>query len=203
MEEFHPDIKIQDMWRKSLTIWGFVSFLIFVILLVVIKAKNPEVQVFPALVLIVLFEAAAVVFTLVWIPHYYTSIKYIISDDFVRIQKGAIQKRLLTIPFEKVQNVEIFQGPIERSYGLGKILIHTAGYSGLSRAEGVIKGIKDFQKLASILTEKVKQKVHSDMLEKPDSKSADVVVVLNGIRMELIEIKRLLSAKDKENDSAG
>ena len=197
MEEFYPDAKIQDMWRRSLGIWGFVSYFLFIVLLVIIKAATPDVHILPVLVVITIIEAAVVVFTLVWIPHYFKSIKYIISEDFVRIQKGAVWKRFTTIPFEKVQNVEIFQGPIERSFGLGKILVHTAGYSGLSKAEGVINGIKDFQTFASVLTEKVKTKVNSDVPEKKDSVKNDMVIVLNSIRLELIEIKNLLSSRDK------
>ena len=197
MEEFHPDAKIQDMWKRSLGIWGFVSYFLFIVLLVIIKAAVPDVHILPVLVVITIIDVAVVVFTLVWIPHYFKSIKYIVSDDFVRIQKGAVWKRFTTIPFEKVQNVEIFQGPIERSFGLGKILVHTAGYSGLSKAEGVINGIKDFQTFASVLTEKVKTKVKSDMPEKKDSGKNDVVIILNSIRLELIEIKKLLSSQDK------
>lgn len=197
MEEFHPDAKVQDMWRRSLGIWGFVSYFLFIVLLVIIKAAVPDVHILPVLVIITIIEAAVVVFTLVWIPHYFKSIKYIVSEDFVRIQKGAVWKRFTTIPFEKVQNVEIFQGPIERSFGLGKILVHTAGYSGLSKAEGVINGIKDFQTFASVLTEKVKTRVNSDVPEKKDSVKNDMVIVLNSIRLELIEIKNLLSSRDK------
>lgn len=115
-----------------------------------------------------------------------------VSDNFIRIQKGVFWKRLSTIPFEKVQNVEIHQGPIERSFGLGKILVHTAGYSGQMTAEGVVKGIIDFQKFAAALTDKVKLKISSELV---GEKETDFVSILESIRNELIDIKRILSQR--------
>jgi len=205
MEEFHPDERLQDMWKKVLGIVGFTSYFFIIVVLIIIKAVDPELQVFPTLVLLTVIEASIVVFVMAWIPYYFGNMKYIISDDFVRIQKGAIWKRFITIPFEKVQNVEISQGPIERGYSLGKVLVHTAGYSGQSKADGVIKGIKDFQKLASVLAEKVKRKTGANFFEKVNYSKSDELLILNSIRLELIEIKKLMSKEkndfiDLDND---
>ena len=192
MEEYYPDAKLKTVWQ---TIWGlcfFILYILLVVILLIVYAVTTEKGLLIAVILISIVEIPTAVLIWLWISSYFKSIKYMVSDDFIRIQKGVFWKGLSTIPFEKVQNVEIHQGPIERSFGLGKILIHTAGYSGQPTAEGVVKGIIDFQKFAAALTDKIKLKISSELVRK---KETDFISILESIRNELIDIKRILSQK--------
>ncbi|NUO03498.1 MAG: PH domain-containing protein [Saprospiraceae bacterium] len=49
--------------------------------------------------------------------------------DLIHV-KGYWRYRQLTVPYVRVQHVEIKQGPIARSLGLGSISVYTAGNSG-------------------------------------------------------------------------
>ncbi len=51
------------------------------------------------------------------------------EKDLIHI-KGYWQRTQLTVPYSRVQHVEIKQGPIARSLGLGSISVYTAGSSG-------------------------------------------------------------------------
>lgn len=192
MEEYYPDAKLKTVWQ---IIWGLCFFTLYILLvaiLLIVYAVTTEKGIRIAVILISIVEIPTAVLIWLWISRYFKSIKYMVSDNFIRIQKGVFWKRLSTIPFEKVQNVEIHQGPIERSFGLGKILVHTAGYSGQMTAEGVVKGIIDFQKFAAALTDKVKLKISSELV---GEKETDFVSILESIRNELIDIKRILSQR--------
>ena len=192
MEEYYPDAKLKTVWQ---TIWGlcfFILYILLVVILLIFYAVTTEKGILIAVMLISIVEIPTAALIWLWISRYFKSIKYMVSDDFIRIQKGVFWKELSTIPFEKVQNVEIHQGPIERSFGLGKVLIHTAGYSGQMTAEGIIKGIIDFQKFAAALTDKVKLKISSELVGK---KETDFVSILESIRNELLDIKRILSER--------
>lgn len=192
MEEYYPDAKLKTVWQ---TIWGlcfFILYILLVVILLIFYAVTTEKGILTAVMLISIVEIPTAVLIWLWISRYFKSIKYMVSDDFIRIQKGVFWKGLSTIPFEKVQNVEIHQGPIERSFGLGKVLVHTAGYSGQMTPEGIIKGIIDFQKFAAALTDKVKLKISSELVGK---KEIDFVSILESIRNELIDIKRILSER--------
>ena len=193
MEEFYPDEKLQTIWYIILGGVFIITYFPIILILLIINASNPETKVLTAFIVITIIEIPTAICFLLWIPYYFKSLKYTISDDFLRIQSGAIWKKLLTIPFEKIQNVEIHQGPIERSFGLGKVLIHTAGYSGQREAEGIIKGITDFQKQAAVLAEKVKLRGTHMVQEKTETAESEFIHILQGIREELIVIKQLLS----------
>jgi len=192
MEEYYPDAKLKTVWQTICGLCFFVLYVLLVVTLLIVYAVTTEKGLLIAVILISIVEIPTAILIWLWISSYFKSIKYMVSDDFIRIQKGVFWKGLSTIPFEKVQNIEIHQGPIERSFGLGKILVHTAGYSGQTTAEGIIKGIIDFQKFAAALTDKVKLKISSELVRK---KETDFVSILESIRNELIDIKRILSQR--------
>ena len=192
MEEYYPDDKLKTMWQ--VLILGFSGLYVFVLMILLIVYGVTSAK--GLLVLVILISVIGIptaVFLWFWISYYFKSIKYMVSDDFIRIQRGVIWKKLSTIPFEKIQNVEIHQGPIERSFKLGKVLIHTAGYSGQPTAEGVIKGLIDFQKFAAVLTDKVKTKIESASVGKKEE--TDFISILKIIKDELANIKRILSER--------
>ncbi len=46
--------------------------------------------------------------------------------DFL-IRSGVIWKRMSAVPFSRIQHVDSDAGPIERSFGIANLVIHTAG----------------------------------------------------------------------------
>ncbi len=76
--------------------------------------------------------AVAVALTLlvwlwIWPPleHKYT--RYWLDDDGLYIQKGVLWRRRTLVPRNRVQHTDVGQGPLQRRYGLGKLVVHTAG----------------------------------------------------------------------------
>ena len=66
-------------------------------------------------------------FNFAWpaISHRHTS--YTVSHASIEIRRGVIWRRVLTVPRSRVQHTDVSQGPLERRFGLGTIVIYTAG----------------------------------------------------------------------------
>jgi len=82
--------------------------------------------------------------------HFY---RYELSDSGFKKESGVIFKRYVTIPYDRIQNVDIYRGIFARLLGLSDLHIQTAGMSNGGRrgvfAEGRLPGLsrEDAEKL--------------------------------------------------------
>ncbi len=68
---------------------------------------------------------------LAWTKLYYDSYKYELTKDGFKKESGVIWKQYVTIPYERIQNVDIFRGPMARMFGISDLQIQTAGMSAI------------------------------------------------------------------------
>lgn len=61
----------------------------------------------------------------------YNRYLYEITNDGIKIEHGIIWKKYTSIPFERIQNVDIKRGIIARMAGFSTVEIETAGQSGM------------------------------------------------------------------------
>ena len=52
---------------------------------------------------------------------------YRMDADRLRVVRGLFFRSDTVVPFGRVQHIDVQQGPIERAYGLGTLVLHTAG----------------------------------------------------------------------------
>jgi membrane protein YdbS with pleckstrin-like domain len=52
---------------------------------------------------------------------------YRLDPDRLRVVRGLLFRHDTVVPFGRVQHIDVEQGPIERLYGLGRLVLHTAG----------------------------------------------------------------------------
>lgn len=71
----------------------------------------------------------------------YENYKYELQKDRIYIEKGVIWKKYISIPYERVQNVDILRGPLARMFGLSDLQIQTAGSSTQLMVEGRLQGV--------------------------------------------------------------
>ena len=69
----------------------------------------------------------------------YRNWKYELSDKAVKIEKGIIMKKYISIPYNRIQNVDIYRTLLQRILGLSQLQIQTAGYSG-GYSGGLLRG---------------------------------------------------------------
>ena len=74
-----------------------------------------------ALVLLGLWHA------LRWPARAYAHTFYRVDDQGIEIRKGVYWRVVINVPRSRVQHIDVSQGPIERRYGLGTLVIYTAG----------------------------------------------------------------------------
>lgn len=60
------------------------------------------------------------------------------DDDELLIKRGVLFRSVTAIPIERIQHVDVRQGPIEQWFGLAKVHVYTA--SGLG-SDGVVPGL--------------------------------------------------------------
>ena len=73
-----------------------------------------------------------------WAKLYYNSYKFELADEAFKRERGVIWKKYTSIPYERIQNIDIYRGLLDRILGLSDLEIQTAGYSasGAMRPEG-------------------------------------------------------------------
>lgn len=65
-----------------------------------------------------------------WAILYYLRFTYWVEAESIIVQRGVIQRERLQVPFEKIQAINLFQGPIQQVFGLTGIQVDTAGSTG-------------------------------------------------------------------------
>jgi len=75
----------------------------------------------------------------------YDATWYVLSQRSLRIRSGIWTINEATITFENIQNVTVESGPVERYFGIGNVIVDTAGGSA-SGAEGRDKGAKNLHR---------------------------------------------------------
>lgn len=75
-----------------------------------------------------------------WAVMSYNAYRYELTQEGFKKESGVIWKKYVTIPYERIQNVDIDRGILERMLDLSKLKIHTAGMGGM-KAEGELPGL--------------------------------------------------------------
>lgn len=92
-----------------------------------------------------------------WIGKYVESISFTLERDRVIFERGVWWRTKSFVPYNRITNVDVVQGPISRAFGLGKVMIQTAGYSataGSQRsafAESSIFGVRNFEEIKDVI----------------------------------------------------
>src|SRR3989344_8042912 len=90
--------------------------------------------------------------------------RYELTDAGFRKESGVIYKRYVTIPYDRIQNVDIYRGIVARLLGLSDLQVQTAGSSAVygragfgMNAEGRLPGLskEEAEQLRNRLTERI------------------------------------------------
>lgn len=99
---------------------------------------------------------AILIFVSYWIPKYYDTMLYKLTQYEIVWRRGVWFKNTGIVPYNRITNIDIVQGPISRSLGIASIKIQTAGYSGPSGGGGMlaeirIEGMEQFEELRELI----------------------------------------------------
>ncbi|MBU7013911.1 MAG: PH domain-containing protein [Theionarchaea archaeon] len=151
-EEFRPASQLQKLYFIYLILVILLAFVWWWILVLVLV---PFVA-----VLVSIPFCAAFGFTAYWIPKYYSTIRYTMTENEVRWLRGVWFRKTGIVPYNRITNVDISQGPLSRRLGIASLRIQTAGYSGQSGGMGTaelhLDGIEQYEELQEVLVEYVR-----------------------------------------------
>lgn len=90
-------------------------------------------------VALMIFAGIAVV-TLGGLFLHWRRFSFRVGRDAIRIDSGILNRNQRTIPFDRVADVSIEQGPVQRVFGIARVTLETGG-SAAGKEEGVLDGI--------------------------------------------------------------
>lgn len=92
------------------------------------------VSLFGSLFRVSISFAATVVVTaiLAWLSHRWPDISYRhtfyrVDANGLEIRRGVIWRDVINVPRARIQHTDVSQGPLQRKYGLGALVVYTAG----------------------------------------------------------------------------
>ncbi|MGF1550732.1 MAG: PH domain-containing protein [Sphingomonadaceae bacterium] len=107
-----------------------------------------------------LLVAAALV---LWLPRRrYRSWSYAMRPDELHIRSGLWTRSYTVVPFGRVQHLDVNSGPIERRYGLGTLILHTAGTRGSAVS---LPGL--LRQDAEAMRDEIREKIREDLRREP------------------------------------
>lgn len=179
--ELKPAPQMRTMLRR-------INLVVFIILFIPILAS---IFFYPVISIPAIFIwLALVIINDAYIMAMFRNLSYSLDSDAMLLNKGVFWKRRTTVPYGKITNIDITQGPVERAFGLSKIHIQTAGLSGSenTHAELVMRGVTDPEELkAEIMSHILKPAGAQVAFAEPKTGSADV---LQSILAELKAIRQ-------------
>lgn len=99
---------------------------------------------------------AVVIFVAVWIPLYYRSVVYHLGGTEMTWKRGVWFRGTGIVPYNRITNVDIVQGPLMRVFGISDLRIQTAGYSAQAQAEIRIQGVEEPEEVRELIMARVR-----------------------------------------------
>ena len=91
--------------------------------------------------LVVLIVAAFLIFSVGLLLFTWLKFEYRVGADELRIDSGFLSRTSRAIPFDRVTDVDLEQGPIHRLFGLARVRLETGASAGAKDEDGVLDTI--------------------------------------------------------------
>jgi membrane protein YdbS with pleckstrin-like domain len=143
----------------SLVTWFRVDFILFIFLILV--TTYAPVAVFGELPLsvhawiLVGFVIGTILF-FAWAGLYYESMWYELREDEMSWKRGIWFRKTGIVPYNRITNLDIRQGPVMRALHIYTLSIQTAGYSGQAVPEIRIEAIVHAEELRELIRSMVR-----------------------------------------------
>lgn len=63
----------------------------------------------------------------VWPPIHHRYVRWRLDDTGLEIHRGVFWRHILSVPLARLQHADLAQGPLQRQWGLAKLIVYTAG----------------------------------------------------------------------------
>ena len=151
------------------------------------------------LILAVIASVALIVclgFACIWAPLYYKSVIYHLNGTEMTWRRGVFFRKTGIVPYNRITNVDIVQGPVMRIFGIYHLKIETAGGgSSKNSAEIQIEGVSNPEPIRQMIMDFVRgakpAAAATGTEYKPAAGNADMQALIE----EVAAIRRLLEER--------
>jgi len=91
-----------------------------------------------------------------WVGLYYESMFYELREDEITWKRGVWFRATGIVPYNRITNLDVRQGPFMRFLGISNLAIQTAGYSGQAVPEIRIEAIEHAEELRELIRSMVR-----------------------------------------------
>ena len=192
-EEMKPEPELKKLFYTYILSAAEALVLVMFLPAVIFAPSGVGVMmlVFPGIPLLWAFS-----FALFWAGKYVGSMHYKLTDHELIWHRGVWFRNTGIVPYNRITNVDIEQGPVSRRFGIATIKIQTAGYSGPNnrKAEITIEGMKNFDEIRDEIMGMVKgQKPVAVETYAKGGKEED-----SDVLGELVRIRKLLERRGRK-----
>jgi membrane protein YdbS with pleckstrin-like domain len=147
---FRPSEKLVVSYATSILL--VFAFLMLTFALLALMAHMPPSY------LLVFFLANAVWLlpALLVLRPYCRSISYELHGDELVVRRGIITHSVDTVPYAMITNIVVKRGPLDRWLGMGKLHVHTAGFSQQEGAEAKLAGLTEYERVHDAILQAVR-----------------------------------------------
>jgi len=136
---------------------GGIALIIGVILLfcyvpIVVFGEMPAIFSF----LILGFTAVIYILLWIWVGMFYDSMSYELREDEINWKRGVWFQTTGIVPYNRITNLDVRQGPLMRFLKISNLAIQTAGYSGQAVPEIRIEAIEHAEELRELIRSHVR-----------------------------------------------
>lgn len=148
MQQLHPKAVWIFFFRYIISFFFIGLWLSFALMSVLVDT-DIVTGIMAILIIAIFLLIFVTIFAFIWAKLSYHFWRYELTEDAYKAERGIIWKRYVSIPYERIQNVDIYRGIIARILGLSDIQVHTAGYGGAGAkglgSEGRLPGLSKEQ----------------------------------------------------------
>ena len=186
--------------REQKTMWFVCWAIPFVIVLVVLVVLLLFAKEFVVFALCLIGWLIVMSLILLWIPAFFRSLEYVVDNDSVKAKVGVFWKKRVTVPYTKITNIDVTQGPLQRIFEIGTIHVQTAGAGGTQGAQAELKllGVRNLEDVKDAIMARVRgytisrpEQVKEKVPEESDLK------IFRRMLEELTAIRELLQNKQR------
>jgi uncharacterized protein len=154
---FKPSTAMMTWYRAGIAlIIGVI--LLFCYVPVVVFGEMPATVSFAILG----FTAVIYILLWIWVGMYYDSMSYELREDEINWKRGVWFQTTGIVPYNRIVNLDLRQGPLMRFLGISTLAIQTAGYSGQAVPEIKIEGIEHAEELRELIRSHVRGSLSHD-----------------------------------------
>lgn len=112
------------------------------------------------------FLLAVAAFSYLWAVLTYNNFQYELAEEGFKKEQGVIFKKYVTIPYDRIQNVDIYRGLLSRIIGLSDLQVQTAGFSMAGQYGAASEG------RLPALSKEVAEEIRSELVKRAKNKKS-------------------------------